>query len=239
MLKLYQFERSWGIPNLSPFCCKIETYLRMAGVDYEIKAVLPLNAPKGKLPYIKDKGETIADSRFIITHLKSVYGDIEKGLTDTQMAASIALQRLLEEHLFWILLYSRWQYTDENWQINKQAIFGKLTLLIRDIVANRWRSKIKRQIYGQGTGRHQADEIFQLGKQDVDSLSSSLGSKPYFLGDKPTTLDASAFGHLINIIGCPIKSPLKDYGLSKQNLVEYMDRIKAEFYPDLKSNSSL
>ena len=155
------------------------------------------------------------------------------------MAVSIALQRLLEEHLFWILLYSRWQYTDENWQINKQAIFGKLPLLIRDIVANRWRSKIKRQIYGQGTGRHQADEIFQLGKQEVDSLSSSLGSKPYFLGDKPTTLDASAFGHLINIIGCPIKSPLKDYGLSKQNLVEYMDRMKAEFYPDLKSNSSL
>ena len=239
ILKLYQFERTWGIPNLSPFCCKIETYLRMAGIDYKIRATLPLNAPKGKLPYIKDKDETIADSRFIINHLKLVYRNIDKGLSDTEMSVSIAIQRLLEEHLFWVLLYSRWQYTEDNWQVNKQAIFGKLPFLMRDMVANRWRSKIKRQIYGHGTGRHQAEEIFILGKLDIDVLSVSLGNKPYFLGDKPTTLDTSAFGHLINIIGCPIESPLKEYGLSKQNLVEYMDRIKSEFYPDLKRKSSL
>ena len=41
MLKLYQFERTWGIPNLSPFCCKVETYLRFAGIDYETEAALP------------------------------------------------------------------------------------------------------------------------------------------------------------------------------------------------------
>ena len=41
MLTLYQFERTWGIPNLSPFCCKIETYLRMANIDYTIKPSLP------------------------------------------------------------------------------------------------------------------------------------------------------------------------------------------------------
>ena len=41
MLKLYQFERTWGIPNLSPFCCKIETYLRMADIQqtYQQKPV--------------------------------------------------------------------------------------------------------------------------------------------------------------------------------------------------------
>jgi hypothetical protein len=50
MIKLYQIERTWGIPNLSPFCCKIETYLRMAGIEYDIKSALPFSAPKGKLP---------------------------------------------------------------------------------------------------------------------------------------------------------------------------------------------
>lgn len=234
MLKLYQFERTWDIPNLSPFCCKIETYLRMAGIKYEIEATLPFSAPKGKLPYISDKGEKIADSRFIINHLKLTYRDLDEGLNDAEMALSIATQRLLEEHLFWVLLYSRWQYTDDNWQVNKQAIFGKLPILIRDIVANGWRFfKIKQQIYGHGTGRHQSEEIFRLGKQDIDSLSAILGNKPYYLGNKPTTLDAAAFGQLINIIGCPIESPLKEYGLTKQNLVEYTNRIKAAFYSDL------
>lgn len=238
MLKLYQFERTWGIPNLSPFCCKIETYLRMADIEYEVKPALPFSAPKGKLPYIEDNSEAIGDSRFIISHLKSTYNDLDKGLSDTELAVSVAMQRLLDEHLFWVLLYSRWQYTDENWQVNKKAIFGGLPPIIRDIVANRWRPKIKRQIYGHGIGRHQAEEIFTLGKQDIDALSANLGSKRYFLGDQPTTLDTSAFGHLINIISCPIESPLKEYSLSKNNLIDYVDRVQGEFYQDLESSSS-
>lgn len=235
MLKLHQFERTWGIPNLSPFCCKIETYLRMAGIAYEIKPALPLRAPKGKLPYISDNGKTLGDSRFIIEYLKLTYHDLDSGLTPEELALSTALQRLLEEHLFWVALYSRWQYTDANWQINKKAIFGSLPPIIRDIVANRWRKKIQRQIYGHGMGRHQAAEIFALGQQDIDALAAYLGRKPYFLGDRPTALDASAFGFLINISGCPIESPLKEYALTKENLTNYNARIMRGFYQDLQN----
>ena len=35
-IKLFQFPRMFGIPNLSPFCCKLETWLRIAGISYEI-----------------------------------------------------------------------------------------------------------------------------------------------------------------------------------------------------------
>ncbi|MBX9916175.1 MAG: glutathione S-transferase family protein [Nitrosomonas sp.] len=234
MLKLHQFERTWGIPNLSPFCCKIETYLRMAGIAYEIKPALPLRAPKGKLPYISDNGKTLGDSRFIIEYLKSTYHDLDSGLTPEELAISIALQRLLEEHLFWVALYSRWQFTDENWQVNKQAIFGALPPIVRDVAASHTRKKIQQQIYGHGMGRHQAEEIFALGKQDIDALSAYLGHKPYFLGDRPTTLDASAFGLLINISGCPIESPLKEHALIKENLLAYIERITHSFYPDLQ-----
>jgi len=57
---------------------------------------------------------------------------------------------------------------------------------------------IQKQIYGHGTGRHKTDEIFHLGEVDLEALSVFLGKKPYFVGDKPTSLDASAFGMLIN-----------------------------------------
>jgi hypothetical protein len=52
------------------------------------------------------------------------------------------------------------------------------------------------------------------------------------MGDKPTSLDASAFGILINTICGPIESPIKDYGLSKNNLLVYCDRMMAEFFPE-------
>lgn len=230
MLKLYQFKRTWNIPNLSPFCCKIETYLRVANIPYEISPSLPLSAPKGKLPYIEDNGVTIADSRFIVEYLKTHYIDLDQDLSAAELAISTAMQRLLEEHLFWVALYSRWQYTEENWQVNKQAIFGTLPPIIRDIAASYTRRKIQHQIHGHGTGRHKPEEIFALGKQDLDALSSALGGKTYFLGDQPTSLDTSAFGLLINIIDCPIESPLKEHGLTKQNLVHYVERIKQQYF---------
>lgn len=235
MVVLYQLERTWGIPNLSHFCCKTETYLRMADIKYTVKATLPLFAPKRKLPYIEDGDLKLADSRFIIRHLKAKYKDLDEGLTPAESALSLAMQRLLEEHLFWATMYSRWQYTDANWQVNKKAIFSVMPPGIRDLAAVYYRHRIQRQILGHSTGRHTAEEIFELGMLDLDALSASLGEKRYFLGDQPTTLDASAFGFLINTLGCPIESPLKEHGLAKDNLRNYVKRIKAEYYPDLQA----
>ncbi len=101
MVILYQLERTWGIPNLSHFCCKTETYLRMADIEYAVKATLPLFAPKGKVPYIEDGDLKLADSRFIVRHLKAQYKDLDEDLTSAESALSLAMQRLLEEHLFW------------------------------------------------------------------------------------------------------------------------------------------
>ncbi len=56
-IKLFQFPRMFGIPNLSPFCCKMETWLRIAGIPYEVVDTPdPRKGPKGKLPFIDDGG---------------------------------------------------------------------------------------------------------------------------------------------------------------------------------------
>lgn len=235
MLKLHQFIRSWGIPNQSHFCCKLETYLRMAGIKYEIETGIPsVSAPKGKFPYIEDGDTILGDSGFIVLYLKKKYHDLDKGLSEAELGVSLAMQRLLEEHFFWATMYSRWQYTDANWQALKQGAFLAVPLSIRDEAADNYRPVIQQQIYGHGMGRHTAEEIFALGNQDIDALSACLGDKKYFLGDRPTTLDACAFGFLINTIGVPIESPIKEHALSKNNLTNFVNRIKAEYYQDLQ-----
>lgn len=34
---VYQFPRSLVIPSLSPYCLKLETWLRLADINYEVK----------------------------------------------------------------------------------------------------------------------------------------------------------------------------------------------------------
>src|SRR5512141_2481374 len=110
MITLYQFARTWGLPNLSQFCVKLETYLRMNKIPYRIVETLPLKAPRGKLPFIdNDEGYRIADSRLILHHLQSKYGNHQDAsVSPEDQATAKSSQRLLEEHLYWISMVTRW-----------------------------------------------------------------------------------------------------------------------------------
>ena len=231
MIHLYQFAPAWGLPNLSSFCVKIETYLLMASLPYEKHVTLPMKGPKGKLPYIEDQGKKIADSRFIIDYLKETYGDLLDGDLDAYQKAIVeAMTRLIEDDLYWGCVYARWGKKDANWEATKQAVFGGLPPLLRAVIPNIARKQVLKQIYGHGMGRHTEEEIYHLGKKDIRVLSDVLADKPYFMGDKPTSLDASAFGLLVNLLCAPIESPVKDYAGSQQNLVVFCDRILQEYY---------
>jgi glutathione S-transferase len=68
------------------------------------------NAPKGKFPYTEDNGKKIADSAFIIDYLKATYGDPleEQHFTAHDRAVGHSMRVMLEEHLYWILMYTQW-----------------------------------------------------------------------------------------------------------------------------------
>jgi glutathione S-transferase len=230
MITLHQFARSWDIPNVSPFCSKVETYLRMAGIPYRVADAVPPRAPKGKLPYLTDAGRKIADSRFIIEYLRDRYDvDLDQGLTPSERAESMAFQRMLEDDLHWAVMWSRWSQP-HNWPAMKDAVFGGLPPVLRGVVAGYARSRMRKQIRGQGLGRNTENEIFHLGKQDLTALSDYLADKPFFMGDEPTTLDASAFGFLTNVLWCPVESPLKTHAQGLGNLLAFCERVRDRYF---------
>jgi len=98
MITLYQFPSAWGLPNASPFCMKVETYLRMCNLPYTTVNVLnPAKGPKGKLPYITDGSNVVADSGLILDYLKKTHGDVlDARLGSVERAQALAWQRLLE-----------------------------------------------------------------------------------------------------------------------------------------------
>jgi glutathione S-transferase len=79
-------------------------------------------------------------------------------------------------------------------------------------------------------GRHTAAEVYQIGLTDLNALADFLADKPFFMGDQPTSLDASAYGMLANILWAPLVSPLKDRAEALTNISAYCQRMKDRFY---------
>ena len=95
MITLYTFGPAFGLPDMSPFVTKAEMLLKLAGLDYRTDTHGFSKAPKGKLPYVADGDEIIADSTFIRWHLEKKYGiDFDSGLDAAQRATAWAFEKM-------------------------------------------------------------------------------------------------------------------------------------------------
>ncbi len=233
MIKLFQFEPALGLPNASPFCMKLETYLRMAALPFEIPCATLRHlqqAPKGKMPYIEDQGKFVADSTFIIDYLKATYGDPLDGWLDArQRAVALALQRLLEENLYWAVIYTRW-VEPQGWELTRAGFFGKLSPPLKWVLPSLARRGIIKELHGQGMGRHSREEIMAIGRRDISALADFLSDKSYFIGEQPCSLDASAYAFLANLLWVPLESELKLHASKYPQLEAYCHRMRSRYY---------
>lgn len=236
MITLYQFPPAFGLPNASPFCMKLELYLRMADLPYRNRYTLELNkAPKGKLPWIDDDGTAVADSGLIIDYLERKFGDpLDNDLTGLQRAQALAITRLLEEHLYWAVLHCRW-IAETGWALTQQAFFGALPWPLRIIVPRVARRGMRAELRGHGLGRHTPEQIHALGIADIDALAALLGDQTYFLGAKATSVDAVAAAFLANILLVPLETPIKAAAAGHPNLVAYCQSMAQQYFPESHS----
>lgn len=238
MITLYQTPEAWGTPNLSPFCVKLESYLRMTGLPYEIKPADLRKAPKGKVPFVEIDGKFMGDSQFIIDHLKRTQGDpLDANLNAEQVALGHTVRRMLEESTYWHIVYMRW-VDEAGWRAYLPVLETMLPTVVGNIMLPVLRRKMLKVLHGQGTGRHSLEEVHALARQDISALATLLGNKPFLLGDAPTSFDATVYAFLVGLIAFPLESEFKHYVLSQANLVEYCARFKMRFFRTWKPSST-
>lgn len=232
MIILNQFPQSWNLPNPSPFCLKVETFLRMANIPYKSQYILdPKQSPSKQLPFITDDGKALADSSRIIRYLQEHYHDIDKQLSAADKNAATAIQRICEDHLYWVGLYDRW-VSDQGWAVTSQEFFSGIPTLLRKWIANKVRKHQIKRIYRVGLSRLNADEIVIEGKKDLDVILSYMGDSTYIFGETATSTDAIVFAFMANLIYCPIATPLKAYALEQANLVDYCENVFSVYFPE-------
>ncbi len=228
--------RPWGMPNLSPFGTKLETYLRMAGWAYEPRPADFRRAPKGKIPYVSIDGRLVGDSQLIIAELEQRRGNtLDAHLTEMQRATGHTLRRTLEEGLYFILAWQRWG-EDSAWQVYRPVIGQSMPAPVR-LALPLIRRGIRKSLWSQGTTRHSPEEITAMGVADLAALAVMLGEQDFLFGSQPSTFDATAFASIEGIAAFPHASPLRSYLLASGNLMGYRERIRTRWFPELQAVS--
>jgi len=230
-LIVHQLPGAWDLPSVSPFCLKLDAYLRIACVPFRtVVDATPFKGPKRKLPWIEHEGRRIGDSGFAIEYLESRLGcSPDGGLAPAERAVALAMRRMIEESLYWALLYDRWM-VPEHWRGFRKIVLGGLPAPARVFVEPIARRGVRAQIDGCGMGRHGREEIYAIGRGDIRAISDILGDKPFLMGDVPTSIDAVAYGFLANIVKVPIESPLKRECAVHANLVDYVKRFAQRYF---------
>jgi glutathione S-transferase len=231
-LTVYHLSGLWGLKSVSPFCLKVDAFLRMTGTPHaSVTAATPFGGPKRKAPWIEHEGRTLGDSSFIIAYLIDRFGiDPDVGLSADQRGRAVAIQRLVEENLYWAMVFDRWVRT-ENWPVLKQSVPGQIPSVVRTVIAPIARRGVKRQLQGHGIGLHSPEEIEAIARRDLEALAGMLGERDWFFGDSPTLVDATVFSLLANIRYVAFASPMKAMIEGHGNLAHHTDRFRDRFYP--------
>lgn len=232
MITLYAIGPNFGLPEVSPYVTKTEVHLQMAGLPYVKEQARREMSPKGQLPFIEDEGELIADSHFIRLHLERKYGiDFDEGLCPVERAQAWAIERMIENHFAWTTAHIRW-LDEENYAKGPAHFFTAMPPEMQKGIKTEIQTAIAANIRAVGVGRHSEAEVLGLGVRSLQALSALLGDKVFLMGERPTGIDAVAFGVLAGLMTPWFDAPLRERALRFGNLTAYVDRMMAGVYPD-------
>ena len=234
MITLYAFGPGFGLPDPSPFVMKVETLLKMSGLPYQVDRNGFSKAPKGKLPYISDDGERIADSTFIRWHLEKKHRiDFDRGLDQSQRAVGWSFEKMAEDNLYWAILDARW-VDDANFDKGPRNFFAGVPMPIRPLIVGVVRRKVRQALHAHGMGRHAPGEITALATYSINAIADYLADKPFFMGDDPVGADATIFAFVAGVLCPAFSTPIRSAAERHENLKRYVGRMTARFYPDIK-----
>ena len=245
-LQVYGFVPLKPDPDCSPACIKLLTFLKMANTEYEYYNVSQHNmkhSPKGKMPYVTGgdvfQSKYVGDSTLIIDELIKVNPtkyDLDIHLTPKERAIGTALKTMVEESCYFnCIVYPRWQNDEQYYNVTLPTYFKKLPYIVRFFIGKLFiRPKMVRDLKGQGSGLLSEEEVYHKATKEIQAISEFLGNNKYIMGEKLTTYDSTIYGYVAAMIQGNFYHPITKYARSKTNLVEYVERMRNEFWLELQ-----
>jgi glutathione S-transferase len=226
VITLYSYPGLFGVADNNGYGLKVFAFLRLARVEFVHQHIFDASAaPRGQLPYILDDGEAIGDSDAIIAHLTAKHQlTIDDGLTAAQRDTRHLVMRTLDD-LYWVMSYSRWK-DEAFWPSFRDALRREHPSLTEESLRKAQDFNFQRYHY-QGIGRYAPAAAYARGIADLQVLANLVSASDYVFGQTSTSVDACLYGFIANILFYPINTPLRQFVVSRSNLVRHCTTIHA------------
>uniref|UniRef100_A0A0K0DK85 Thioredoxin-like_fold domain-containing protein n=1 Tax=Angiostrongylus cantonensis TaxID=6313 RepID=A0A0K0DK85_ANGCA len=231
---LYQFPRSPVMPNVSPFCLKVETFLRVNDIKYEVIGGFRQRSSRGLLPFIELNGNQIADSQVIIWELQRHF-KIKDDLTDVERGTARALERMVDVSTFYCLLEDKCVLNGPAF-VNRSVSGVPLPTFVTNFLGKRFSETIRKRVNGV-LGRISREELKDLLRRDIQAIDDVLQDKKFLFGPKMTVTDCAVFAQLATTFFLPYRQLVTDFLEDDFPRVRhYVERIRNHYYPEWKYN---
>lgn len=226
MIVLHGTVPAFGVPQASPFAMKVELLLKLSGLPYQVVQADIRAAPRGKIPWIVDEEAVVSDSRMIKTYLETRYDiDFTNDYSARALAHGLAIERMLEDHLYPLLNEERWTNLAEVSRDRAPA----LQRMWLQITAARRARQLNAAL---GLDRLAATEKLALVCKTIDALEAAITGQLYMLGGRVCGVDATVYAFLAPLAAPQVRSDYGSYLRKQVELSAYLARMQAEFYPD-------
>jgi glutathione S-transferase len=224
VITLYSYPELFGVADNNGYGLKVFAFLRLTGLPFTHEHIFDASAaPRGQLPYVVDDGKAIGDSEIIISHVKDKYRlTIDAALTARQRDTDLLVTRMLDD-LYWVMSYSRWK-DERYWPAFRDALKREHPRLTDEGLLKAREFNFQRY-YFAGIGRYAPDDAYARGLADLRVLADLVPAQGYVHGPAPSSVDAGIYGFIANIYFYDIDTPLKQFVMSKDNLMRHCRAI--------------
>ncbi|XP_031230340.1 metaxin-1 [Mastomys coucha] len=239
-MELFCWSGGWGLPSVDLDSLAVLTYTRFTGAPLKVHKISnPWQSPSGTLPALQTSdGNVITVPQKIITHLRKEKYNADYDLSARQGADTLAFMSLLEEKLLPVIIHTFWidakNYVEVTRKWYAEAMPFPLNFFLPGRMQRQYMERLQ-LLCGEHKSESEEElekELYQEARECLTLLSQRLGSRKFFFGDAPASLDAFVFSHLALLQQAKLPSgKLQAHLRGLHNLCVYCTHILNLYFP--------
>ncbi|CAH6907591.1 metaxin-1 isoform X2 [Phodopus roborovskii] len=239
-MELFCWAGGWGLPSVDLDSLAVLTYTRFTGAPLKVHKISnPWQSPSGTLPALRtSNGEVISVPHKIITHLRKEKYNADYDLSARQGADTLAFMSLLEEKLLPVLIHTFWIDAKNYVEVTRKWYAEAMPFPLNFFLPGRMQRQHMERLQllcGEHKPENEEElekELYQEARECLTLLSQRLGSRKFFFGDAPASLDAFVFSHLVLLLQAKLPSgKLQAHLRGLNNLCVYCTHILSLYFP--------